>query len=72
MTDDAITYRDMASAAASVLAGWHDEKTGTWPDCWWQSANALEALIDYFAATEDCEHAGLIGLTYPNKRERAA
>lgn len=71
MADDTTAYREMAKAAASVLVGWYDEKTGTWPDCWWQSANALEALIDYLTITEDCAYSGLIGQTYDRAQEQA-
>ena len=35
-----------ALAAAAALQRHYAPERGVWADCWWQSANALEALID--------------------------
>jgi len=72
MTDNTTAYRDMAAAAAKVLAGWHDASAGTWPDCWWQSANALEALIDYEEEWHTGEYAHVISLTFERAQSQAA
>lgn len=71
MTHETTTYKDMAAAAASVLADWHDGETGVWPNCWWQSANALEALIDYGCITGDRTHADLIPVTFEKAQTQA-
>ncbi|HLJ56927.1 MAG TPA: glycoside hydrolase family 76 protein [Chthonomonadaceae bacterium] len=48
------SYRDRAKAAAAVLHGWYDPERGTWRTTgWWNSANALEAIVDYTAQTRD-------------------
>jgi predicted alpha-1,6-mannanase (GH76 family) len=56
------TMAQHAAAAVASLQDWHDERTGLWaipgggpggPDDpgWWNSANALFALIDYMSLT---------------------
>jgi predicted alpha-1,6-mannanase (GH76 family) len=56
------TLADYATAAAAALQNWHDERTGLWAvpggaprgphdPGWWNSANALYALIDYMHLT---------------------
>ena len=56
------TVADYATAAAAALQNWHDQRTGLWAvpggaprgpqdPGWWNSANALYALIDYMHLT---------------------
>ncbi|MFI0821181.1 glycoside hydrolase family 76 protein [Streptomyces sp. NPDC021098] len=47
------TARAKASAAVDAMMGFYDQKTGRWnPDApWWQSGNALQALLDYMTRT---------------------
>ncbi|GCB48069.1 hypothetical protein SNL152K_5392 [Streptomyces sp. NL15-2K] len=47
------TARTRASAAVDAMMGFYDEETGRWqPESpWWQSGNALQALLDYMAKT---------------------
>lgn len=71
MNDSDTSFTQMATTAAGVLATWHDEALGTWPECWWQSANALEALIDYSALTGDEQHNRLIHLTFEQAQSQA-
>ncbi len=46
------SMRVAADAAARQLANRYDRETGRWPDVnWWQSANAVTALIGYMQKT---------------------
>ncbi|MER5223284.1 glycoside hydrolase family 76 protein [Streptomyces flaveus] len=47
------TARIRATAAVDAMMGFYDEETGRWqPESpWWQSGNALQALLDYMAKT---------------------
>jgi len=68
------TLADYATAAVSTLQDWYDEQAGLWliptqpnmPDTtgWWNSANALYALIDYMANTHTSGYAGVIENTF--------
>src|SRR5436189_2470909 len=48
------TYRDYAAACLKQLQQrWYDEDTGLWKNAgWWNSANILEAVIDYASLTQ--------------------
>lgn len=45
--------RARATAAVEAMMGFYDRESGRWdPDApWWQSGNALQAVLDYMAAT---------------------
>ncbi|MEU5026096.1 glycoside hydrolase family 76 protein [Streptomyces milbemycinicus] len=45
--------RERAGAAVDAMMGFYDRQSGRWdPDApWWQSGNALQALLDYMAKT---------------------
>jgi predicted alpha-1,6-mannanase (GH76 family) len=47
------TSRARATAAVDAMMGFYDQETGRWqPESpWWQSGNALQALLDYMAET---------------------
>ncbi|TPQ17526.1 glycoside hydrolase family 76 protein [Streptomyces sporangiiformans] len=47
------TARTRATAAVDAMMGFYDQETGRWqPESpWWQSGNALQALLDYMAKT---------------------
>ncbi|MDH6622845.1 putative alpha-1,6-mannanase (GH76 family) [Streptomyces sp. LBL] len=49
----AATSRAQATAAVGAMMGFYDRNTGRWdPDSpWWQSGNALQALLDYMSKT---------------------
>lgn len=49
------TARQRDAAAVRAMMGFYDQASGRWdPDAaWWQSGNALQALLDYVAATGD-------------------
>ncbi|MGP4042769.1 glycoside hydrolase family 76 protein [Streptomyces sp. 2A115] len=48
-----VTARGKAAAAVGAMMGFYDEETGRWDPAspWWQSGNALQALLDYMAKT---------------------
>jgi len=51
--------------AASVLQGWYNSKSGTWNTTgWWNSANCLNAIIDYTARSKDTAYVNDIANTY--------
>src|SRR6266540_2309199 len=52
-TGGTVTARDKATAAADAMMGFYDEETGRWDPQgpWWQSGNALQALLDYMIKT---------------------
>ena len=64
-----------ATAAAASLQNWHDQRTGLWAvpggaPCgphdpgWWNSANALYALIDYMHLTGTEGYLHVVGNTF--------
>ena len=58
-------YRACADAGARVLHRWYNPSTGLWHTAgWWNSANALNAVIQYTQRTGDRTYAGLIETTF--------
>ncbi|GAB3973996.1 hypothetical protein GCM10029978_054570 [Actinoallomurus acanthiterrae] len=57
-TDGASTARSRATAAVSAMMGFYDESTGRWDSDapWWQSGNALQALLDYMVKTRSTQY----------------
>ena len=69
------TLAHYATAAAASLQNWHDERTGLWAipgraprgprdPGWWNSANALYALIDYMRLTGAEGYLHLVANTF--------
>jgi predicted alpha-1,6-mannanase (GH76 family) len=50
--------RSAARAAVEAMMAFYDRETGRWEPArpWWQSGNALQALLDYMQRTGDTEH----------------
>jgi predicted alpha-1,6-mannanase (GH76 family) len=49
----------------TALQRWYHPSTGLWQGTgWWNSANALTAVIRYTKLTGDSSHAGVIGTTF--------
>jgi predicted alpha-1,6-mannanase (GH76 family) len=65
-------YHDHAKTAAVGLQRWYDPEKGTWKTVgWWNSANALEAVIDYSVQTHDRTYLPDIANTFEkNQRGR--
>ena len=58
-------YRAGAAAGMTALQRWYRSSTGLWQGTgWWNSANALTAVIRYTKLTGDSRHAGVIGTTF--------
>jgi predicted alpha-1,6-mannanase (GH76 family) len=58
-------YRAGAAAGMTALQRWYHPSTGLWQGTgWWNSANALTAVIQYTKLTGDSSHAGVIGTTF--------
>jgi predicted alpha-1,6-mannanase (GH76 family) len=58
-------YRAMAAAGAGVLQRWYSPRSGLWRTAgWWNSANALTAVIRYSRLTGDRAHLGVIERTF--------
>jgi hypothetical protein len=63
MTDP--DYRTCAKAGAGALQRWYNPAAGLWQGTgWWNSANALTAVIRYIKLTGDGSHAGVIATTF--------
>jgi predicted alpha-1,6-mannanase (GH76 family) len=69
------TVAEYAAAAVAGLQSWYSERTGLWTipgggpsgphDAgWWNSANALYALIDYMSLTGTRGHGHVLGTTF--------
>jgi predicted alpha-1,6-mannanase (GH76 family) len=51
--------------AVAKLQSWYDPKTGLWKTTgWWNSANALTALIDYSRVTRSSRYESVVAQTY--------
>src|ERR1700676_2534492 len=66
-------YRSRADAAIATLQGFYDDAKGLWQTTgWWNSANALEATIDYCARTGTTTYAHLVDTTFVQAQHSAA
>src|ERR1700685_330975 len=58
-------YRAYAAAGASALQHWYRPSRGLWQGAgWWQSANALTAVIRYAQAAADPAHTAVVETTF--------
>jgi len=58
-------YRTCAKAGAGALQRWYNPATGLWRGTgWWNSANALTAVVRYTKLTGDGSHEGVIATTF--------
>ena len=58
-------YRGAASAGVGVLQRWYSRRTGLWQTTgWWNSANALTAVIRYSQSTGDQSYLGVVENTF--------
>ena len=63
MTDP--DFHVCAAAGAGALQRWYDQSTGQWTSTgWWNSANALTAVIGYSKLTGDSSHDGCLAATF--------
>jgi predicted alpha-1,6-mannanase (GH76 family) len=63
MTDP--DFRARAAAGVGALQRWYDQSTGQWTSTgWWNSANALTAVIRYAKLTGDSSYDGYIAATF--------
>lgn len=54
-----------AAAGAKALQGWYNAETGLYDTTgWWNSANALHALIDYMALSGDRTYLDVVENTF--------
>lgn len=61
-----------AQPAVDSLVGFYDQRTGVWfTTGWWNSANALTALIDHMLVTGDERYRWVIANTWEKKRSAA-
>jgi predicted alpha-1,6-mannanase (GH76 family) len=66
-------YRDRARAAVRELQRWYGCWTGLWKTTgWWNSANALTAVIRYTQHTQDRSHEHVIRRTFRRAPHRNA
>jgi predicted alpha-1,6-mannanase (GH76 family) len=64
-------YPAYAAAGMAALQGWYCRWTGRWRTAsWWNSANALTAVIDYTRHTGDQTYLGVIEHTFRAARRR--
>src|SRR5262245_57317673 len=62
-------FGSYADAAAAVLHGYFDNSTGLFTTTgWWNSANALTALIDYSQATGPAAYVGDVATAFVRNR----
>jgi predicted alpha-1,6-mannanase (GH76 family) len=58
-------YRDAASGGIGVLQRWYSRRTGLWKTTgWWNSANALTAVIRYTQTTGDRSYLDAVENTF--------
>ncbi|HEX6357926.1 glycoside hydrolase family 76 protein [Actinophytocola sp.] len=65
------TPRDKAKAAVEAMMRFYDQPSGRWsPEApWWQSGNALQALLDYMAATQSTRYLWVLENTVEKQRQ---
>jgi len=62
---DPAQYRAWAGEAAAALQRWYRPRTGLWKTAgWWNSANALTAVIQHAQRTGESGYAGVIPATF--------
>lgn len=62
-------YRANADAAMAKLQQWYSNDSGIWNTTgWWNSANALESVIDYSRSTNTTTYRYMIGNTFDKAR----
>jgi predicted alpha-1,6-mannanase (GH76 family) len=63
--------RDRADAAVDAMMGFYDQETGRWdPEApWWQSGNALQALLDHMAQTGSTKYMSAVENTVEQQRK---
>lgn len=63
--------RAKATAAVDAMMGFYDEETGRWqPESpWWQSGNALQALLDYMVKTRSTRYLPEVRNTIEKQRQ---
>ncbi len=65
MQPEAMQYRAWADAAVGALHRWYDARTGLWKSAgWWNSANALTAVINHAQRTGDDRYRHVIEATF--------
>ncbi len=58
-------FKAYAGSAAATLQALYDGSTGLWPSTgWWNSANALTAIIDYSMASGTSTYTGDVATTF--------
>lgn len=58
-------YQARAAAGMATLHGFYNDAKGLWHTTgWWNSANALEATVDYAARTGDTTYGNVISTTF--------
>ena len=60
-----------ARAGAAALQRRYRPESGVWGECWWQSANALEAIVDYMSITGSTEYLQVITSTFTRTQDQA-
>jgi predicted alpha-1,6-mannanase (GH76 family) len=64
-------YRAAAAAGMAALQRWYSPRTGRWRTTgWWNSANALTAVIGYTRHTGDQTYRGVIETTFTRAQRR--
>ena len=62
-------YRAWAGDAADALQRWYNPRTGLWQRAgWWNSANALTAVIQHSQRTGERRHRHVIETTFGRAR----
>jgi predicted alpha-1,6-mannanase (GH76 family) len=69
--EETVGAHDRAKAALEAMMGFYDVGTGRWdPDApWWQSGNALQAVLDYMAKTRSTKYMTTVENTVELQRQ---